>query len=106
MELLFPPVANIDQLKREVSALPKSLREDAVQEAWSAHLAGGNAVAAVWAFAKREQRHKSRHIQIEQSEDGEPYAIDTDGSRQSFPAPQQSQSSATTDRRNSLRKAG
>ncbi len=37
--------------------------EDAVQEAWVAHLEGKDVVAAVYRFAKREERWRKRIIQ-------------------------------------------
>ena len=36
--------------------------EDAVQEAWLAHLEGRNAARAVNTFARRERRHRRRML--------------------------------------------
>jgi hypothetical protein len=106
MGLSLPPVSNTGQFEAQLAKVPARMREDALQEAWVAHLSGEDAVRALWRYAKRERRIEQRHVQIEQN-DGDPYAIDRDGTRQSLPAQvQQSKSSVGTRRRNSLAKAG
>lgn len=107
VELPLPPCTNDAKLKRELALVPKSLREDAIGEAWVAHGEGRDPISAVLTFRSREYRYADRHVQIETSEDGEPYAIDSDGTRNALPAkPMQSNSSVGTRRRNSLAKAG
>ncbi len=104
---LLPDVENVAHLKRELALIKPHHREDCAQEAYLAHLEGRDPLKAMKKLADHERWYARRHIQIETSEDGEPYAVDRDGTRQSFPAPQQSKSAATVTCRNSLsRKAG
>lgn len=99
MEL--PPCAQPEKLRAEIECLPARDREDATQEAWLAHADGRDPIAAVWAFAKREQRYRQDHIQMDVDEDGEAVGVDADGSIHKFAAPRQSESSAASVRRNS-----
>lgn len=105
MGLALPPVSDTGQFETQLAKVPARMREDALQEAWVAHLSGGDPLKSLWSFVKRERR-RERHAPIEQTDDGEPYAIDRDGTRYSLPAPQQSNSSVGNVRRNSLAKAG
>jgi hypothetical protein len=60
----LPPVAGRTEalLKRELSLCAFGQREDAVSEAWVAHLEGWSVVQAVNTFRKRETRHRARQI--------------------------------------------
>jgi len=60
----LPPVAGRMEalLKRELSLCAPAQREDAVGEAWVAHLEGRSVVQAVNTFRKRESRRGSREI--------------------------------------------
>ena len=40
------------------------MRDDALQEAWVAHLEKRDPVAAIWAFVKREQRYAQTHLSL------------------------------------------
>ena len=57
-----PRSHNMLGLEAEVACLPKDDREDALQEAWLAHLSGRSPARAVGAFAKRERRHRRREV--------------------------------------------
>lgn len=61
---LLPPVAGRTEalLKRELSLCAHGLHEDAVGEAWVAHLEGRSVVQAVNTFRKRESRQAGREI--------------------------------------------
>ena len=101
----FPPCSDPAAFKREYQLVPEADREDALQEAWVAHLEGRDPVHALKAHAERERRHRQRHTQLEQ--DGSSVsATDKDGTRRQLAASQKSESSAAPVRRNSLRKAG
>ena len=60
----LPPVAGRTEalLKRELSLCAYGQREDAIGEAWVAHLEGRSVVQAVNTFRKRETRHGAREI--------------------------------------------
>ncbi len=45
-----------------VSRIPRYCMEDAVQEAWAAHLAGADANLAVWRYVKQTQRCRKRAV--------------------------------------------
>jgi len=45
-----------------VRRIPRHCIEDAVQEAWAAHLAGADATAAVWRYVKQTQRRQKRIV--------------------------------------------
>jgi hypothetical protein len=106
MQVGIPPVSDTGQFEAQLAKVPARMREDALQEAWVAHLSGEDALRALWRYTQREKRIEKRHVPIEQN-DGDPYAIDRDGTRLSLPAQQpQSKSSVGTRRRNSLAKAG
>jgi len=65
----FPPVAERTAalLKRELSLCAPSQREDAVNEAWVAHLEGRSVVQAVNTFRKREEKYASREVQCDRA---------------------------------------
>ena len=46
--------------------VPQRWRDDALQEAWLAHLQGADAAAAVAAFVRRERRRERREVAISQ----------------------------------------
>ena len=60
----LPPVAGRTEalLKRELSLCAYEQREDAISEAWVAHLQGRSVVQDVNTFRKRETRHGAREI--------------------------------------------
>lgn len=92
-DILLPPVADPGRLQAELARVPARHREDAIQEAWLAHLENRDAVNAVMAFHMREYRHELGLGSIE-SDGGTDSAIDTDGKRTELtsetPAPRQS----------------
>jgi hypothetical protein len=49
-----------------VMRIPRRYREDAVQEAWVAHLAGRDPNAAVWAYVKRRARTERKSLPFSQ----------------------------------------
>ena len=121
----LPPVANVDKLKSELALVPLRHREDALQEAWLAHLSGEDAAVKVSTYRRRETRLEKRQVPIETTDDGQAIAMERDGShiplvsdevvpaitgRMKFTpdisAPQQTNSSAGSIRRNSLGRAG
>lgn len=57
---LLPPSVSPDRLQAELRLTPRRDREDAAQEAWVAHLTGGDPARAVNTFATRERRHRAR----------------------------------------------
>jgi len=61
----LPPGLSKEQLER----IPPRFREDAIQEAWVAHLEGRKPWAAVVTFLKREKRHEEREIPYSQLPD-------------------------------------
>lgn len=49
---------NVERLALELRLVPRQDREDALQEAWLAQLAGQDPARAVNTFACRERRHR------------------------------------------------
>jgi hypothetical protein len=62
----LPPFANPEVLSAALSRVPVGLREDAIQEAWVAHLEGGDPLDAIQRFDTRERRHKKRFVPVSQ----------------------------------------
>ncbi len=58
----FPPTCDAVRLEAELGLVPHADREEAVQEAWLAHLSGRSRARAVNTFANRERRHRTREI--------------------------------------------
>ena len=56
METTLPPVRSADRLGLELQLVPRTDREDAVQEAWLAFLSGDDPARAVNTFGRRERR--------------------------------------------------
>lgn len=56
----YPPVAKnkLEALKREMRLVPVRHKEDALQEAWVAHLEGRNPVSAVKVYVRQEVRQE------------------------------------------------
>lgn len=54
---------------KELQMIPPQDREDAIQEAWVAHLEGKNPTAAAWRYAKQELRHRARQVQYGSAND-------------------------------------
>lgn len=76
----LPPVSDMAALKREYSLVPTRDREDAMQEAWLAHLEGKDACRVMKTHAERERRFRKRTVQIESDQEtGELSATDRDG---------------------------
>lgn len=75
----LPPIASIDELKSALAHVSERHRDDAIQEAWVAHLEGKDPIRAVFRYAKAERRNELRKVPILDSPDG-PAAIEKDGS--------------------------
>lgn len=45
-----------------IGRIPRYCMEDAVQEAWAAHLAGADSNLAVWRYVKQTQRRRRRTV--------------------------------------------
>jgi len=58
----LPPSCDAARFEEELSIVPHADREEAVQEAWLAHLSGRSPARAVNTFAKRERRHRRWEI--------------------------------------------
>jgi hypothetical protein len=67
MIALLPPLAGApaSKLRLELRLTPSIDRDDAVQEAWLAHLEGRSPARAVNTFAQRERRHRRRQRTVE-----------------------------------------
>jgi hypothetical protein len=52
------------QCETALKRVDESMRDDALQEAWVAHLEKRDPVAAIWAFVKREQRYAQTHLSL------------------------------------------
>lgn len=61
---VLPPLRDDRKLALELRLVVWTDRDDAVQEAWLAHLEGRNAARAVNTFARRERRHRQRMVPI------------------------------------------
>ena len=61
---MYPPGTDAETFQR----IPLRRREDAIQEAWLAHLEGRDPVAAANAFNVRERLHEHRQIPDSQHE--------------------------------------
>jgi hypothetical protein len=64
MARTLPPASSDQRLALELRLTPRDDREDAVQEAWVAHLEGRNPARAVATYAQRERRHRVRQPAI------------------------------------------
>jgi hypothetical protein len=71
MDYVFPPVENVDQLKAELSTIPVRHRDDAVQEAWVAHLEGRDPLQAMHTWSLKEKRAEKRARIETDSESGD-----------------------------------
>lgn len=58
----LPPTNNPERLKTQILAIARCDQEDALQEAWVAHLQGECPVRAVWRYAKRERDWRARKV--------------------------------------------
>jgi hypothetical protein len=61
---VLPPLREDRKLRLELRLVGGLDRDDAVQEAWLAHLEGRNPARAVNTFARRERRHRQRMLPI------------------------------------------
>lgn len=59
---LLQSLPDAARVKRELDWTPVRLREDAVQEAWLAHLRGANPVSAIQSFRRRSRKAGRREI--------------------------------------------
>lgn len=59
-EKTLPPCENAEKLAAAVAGVHKTRRDEAIQEAWVAHLEGRCPWQAVWAFDRREGRRTVR----------------------------------------------
>lgn len=60
----LPPLRDDRKLALELRLVVALDKEDALQEAWLAHLEGRNPARAVNTFAQRERRHRRRMLPI------------------------------------------
>ena len=58
----FLPTRDAGRLEAELGLVPHAVREEAVQEAWLAYLAGRSPARAVNAFARRQRRLRRREV--------------------------------------------
>jgi len=58
----LPPTADASHLALELRLVRASDKDDALQEAWVAHLEGRNPARAVNTFAQRELRRRRREM--------------------------------------------
>lgn len=63
-ESVLPPLRDDRKLALELRLVVVLDKEDALQEAWLAHLEGRNPARAVNTFAQRERRHRRRMLPI------------------------------------------
>ncbi len=61
---VLPPLQDHRKLALELRLVVRTDRDDAVQEAWVAHLEGRNPARAVNTYARRERRHRQRMLSI------------------------------------------
>ena len=78
--MVLPPIKNANALRIELSRCPARFREDAIQEAWAAHLSGDDPVAAAGRFRKNEVNASKRRADIRTGTAGE-FAVETSGKR-------------------------
>ncbi len=97
MGLELPPTPARAKLAKEIALVPSRHREDAVQEAWLAHLSGECPLAAVYRFRNREAKYDA-NLSIE-TDDGVDFVREDDGrvvelirNLTETPAPRQSKS--------------
>ena len=60
----YPPLhgCRLEKLKTEIRLIPETLKQDAIQEAWLAHLGDKCPIKAVKRYAEQERRHNQRFI--------------------------------------------
>ena len=63
----LPKIPNLTSLQAEIRLVPERHREDAIQEAWAAHLCGDCPIKAVGRFKKREMRRERREVAVNPS---------------------------------------
>ena len=64
MDHTLPPQDDARRLKMELRFVPSRDREDALQEAWLAHLEGRPAATAVNTYTKRQRRWRKRMLPL------------------------------------------
>lgn len=62
MTMQLPTLPDSKPLRLELKFVNPQDREDAVQEAWLAHLEGRNPARAIATFAQRLRRHRQRTV--------------------------------------------
>jgi hypothetical protein len=65
----LPPTKHRQALESALAKVPRRLREDAIQEAWVAHLSGKNPANAIRSFARRELEYDKRHVELPENQD-------------------------------------
>jgi hypothetical protein len=55
-----PDFTAAPDFQRALAGVPERMREDAMQEAWVAHLSGKCPILAMSAYRRRERRHEKR----------------------------------------------
>jgi len=65
MNTLLPPIRDTNRLNLELRLTPGACREDAIQEAWLAHLERRDPATAVNTYARRERRHRQRESAVD-----------------------------------------
>ncbi len=62
--MVYPPLspAKLSRLKAELALAPRAIREDALQEAWVAHLSGDDPISAIRSLRSREYRYRQRKV--------------------------------------------
>lgn len=64
MSSVLPPITDDRKLALELRLVKAPDKEDALQEAWVAHLEGRNPARAVNTYAQRERRHRQRMLTV------------------------------------------
>ena len=72
MAIEYPPLSDekLEQLQKNLRLCPSRYRDDALQEAWLAHLEGRDPAAAVSNFVRGERRHELREVSASQTARG------------------------------------
>jgi len=69
MPTTYPPLApkQLAKLKTELDLIPRRFRQDAIQEAWVAHLEGRNPISTIKDYCRRELLHEERETPFSQT---------------------------------------
>jgi hypothetical protein len=74
-----PDFTAAPDFQHALSMVPARMREDALQEAWVAHLSGDDPILALDAYRKREARHERRQPGRIVTREGGTFAVDKRG---------------------------